>query len=119
MIGSSILSLFGGATTQVGIVALFSGITIVITNFMSNNATMYSVIPVAITTSLAAGLNPIPVVLAVDVTSKCASLLPCSSGEAAMCFGASGYNIRETWKFTLPAVLLLYIGTVAGVLLFF
>lgn len=119
MIGNAILSLFGGATTQLGLVALFTGITVVITNFMSNNATMYSVIPVAITTALAAGLNPIPVVVAVDVASKCASLLPCSSGEAAMCFGGSGYTPKETWKFVLPAAVITYVGTVAGALLFF
>ena len=119
MIGNAILSLFGGATTQIGLVALFTGITVIITNFMSNNATMYSVIPVAITTALAAGLNPAPVVLAVDVASKCASLLPCSSGEAAMCFGASGYTPKDTWKFVLPGVLITYVGTVAGALLFF
>ena len=119
MIGNAILSLFGGATTQVGLVALFTGITVIITNFMSNNATMYSVIPVAITTALAAGLNPVPVVVAVDVASKCASLLPCSSGEAAMCFGASGYTPKDTWKFVLPAALITYAGTVAGALIFF
>ena len=119
MIGNAILSLFGGATTQLGLVALFTGITVIITNFMSNNATMYSVIPVAITTALAAGLNPIPVVVAVDVASKCASLLPCSSGEAAMCFGASGYTPKDTWKFVLPAAVITYVSTVAGALIFF
>ena len=119
MIGETILSLFGGASSQLGLVALFSGITVIITNFMSNNATMYSVIPIAVTTALAAGLNPAPVVLAVDVAAKCASLLPCSSGEAAMCFGASGYSPKDTWKFVLPAVAITYVGTVAGALLFF
>ncbi len=120
MIGNAILSLFGGATTQLGLVALFTGITVIITNFMSNNATMYSVIPVAITTALAAGLNPIPVVVAVDVASKCASLLPCSSGEAAMCFGGiSGYTPKDTWKFVLPAAVITYVSTVAGALIFF
>ena len=119
LIGESILSLFGGASTQFGLIALFGGITIVITNFMSNNATMYSVIPVAITTALAAGLNPIPVILTVDVTAKCACLLPCSSGEAAMCHGASGYTLKETWKFTLPACAIFYVGTLVGTYLFF
>ena len=113
------MSLFGGASTQFGLIALFGGITIVITNFMSNNATMYSVIPVAITTALAAGLNPIPVILTVDVTAKCACLLPCSSGEAAMCHGASGYTLKETWKFTLPACAIFYVGTLVGTYLFF
>lgn len=119
LLGNTILSFFGGATTQLGLVALFTGITVVLTNFMSNNATMYSVIPVAITTSIAAGLNPVPVVVAVDVASKCASLLPCSSGEAAMCFGASGYTPRDTWKFVLPSTVITYIATVVGSMLFF
>lgn len=119
IIGNAIVSLFGGEMTQFSLVAIFSGIAIVVTNFMSNNATMYSIIPVAVTTAMAAGLNPIPAVLAIDVVVKCACVLPCSSGEAAMCYGASGYTIKDTWKFTIPATLLFYVGTLIGVLIFF
>ena len=119
IIGNAIVSLFGGEMTQFSLVAIFSGIAIVVTNFMSNNATMYSIIPVAVTTAMAAGLNPIPAVLAIDVVVKCACVLPCSSGEAAMCYGASGYTIKDTWKFTIPATILFYAGTLVGVSLFF
>lgn len=119
IIGNAIVSLFGGEMTQFSLVAIFSGIAIVVTNFMSNNATMYSIIPVAVTTAMAAGLNPIPAVLAIDVVVKCACVLPCSSGEAAMCYGASGYTIKDTWKFTIPATILFYVGTLVGVSLFF
>ena len=119
IIGNAMVSLFGGEMTQFSLVAVFSGIAIVVTNFMSNNATMYSIIPVAVTTAMAAGLNPIPAVLAIDVAVKCACVLPCSSGEAAMCYGASGYTIKETWKFTIPATILFYIGTLIGVSIFF
>ena len=119
IIGNTIISLFGGATTEFGLVALFSGITIVITNFMSNNASMYSMIPVAITTAIAAGVNPIPAVLAIDVASKCSFILPCSSGEAAMCFGASGYTPQQTLKFALPAIVLYYIALLLGMKLIF
>lgn len=119
IIGNAIVSLFGGEMTQFSLVAIFSGIAIVVTNFMSNNATMYSIIPVAVTTAMAAGLNPIPAVLAIDVVVKCACVLPCSSGEAAMCYGASGYTIKDTWKFTIPATVLFYVGTLIGVSIFF
>ncbi len=119
MIGNAIISLFGGATSELGLVALFAGIAIIITNFMSNNATMYALIPVAVTTGIAAGINPAPAVLAIDVAVKCAFILPSASGEAAMCYGASGYNFKETWKFTIPALILFYIGTVAGAYFFF
>lgn len=115
MIGKAIISLFGGATSEIGLVALFAGIAIIITNFMSNNATMYALIPVAVTTGIAAGINPAPAVLAIDVAVKCAFILPSASGEAAMCYGASGYNFKETLKFTIPAQILFYIGTVAGI----
>lgn len=119
LIGRAILSVFGGATTEFGLIALFGGITIIITNFMSNTASMYAMIPVAITTSLAAGVNPIPVMLAIDVASKCACLLPCSSGEAAMCYGASEYTLKDTIKFTIPTIIIYYIGTVAGIYLLY
>ncbi len=119
IIGNGIVSLVGGNMTQFSLVAIFSGIAVIVTNFMSNNATMYSLIPVAVSTALAAGLNPIPAVLAIDVAVKCACALPCSSGEAAMCYGASGYTIKDTWKFTLPANIIFYIGTLVGAFLFF
>ncbi len=119
IIGKSILSLFGGATTEFGLIALFGGITIIITNFMSNNATMYSMIPVAITTAIAAGVNPIPVMLTVDIAAKCACLLPCSSGEAAMCFGGSGYTPAQTMKFTIPACILYYVTMLLGMWILF
>jgi len=119
LIGQTIISMFGGATTQFGLIALFGGITIIITNFMSNNASMYSLIPVAITTAIAAGVNPVPVVLTIDVASKAACMLPCSSGEAAMCYGGSGYTPKETLKFTIPMIVLYYVSLVAGMLILF
>lgn len=36
-----------------------------------------------------------------------------------MCYGASRYTIKETWKFTVPAVILFYVATLAGVYIFF
>ena len=119
IVGSTIISLFGGATTEFGLVALFAGITIIITNFMSNNASMYSMIPVAITTAIAAGVNPIPAVLAIDVAAKCSFILPCSSGEAAMCFGASGYTPQQTLKFAVPAIVIYYAALLLGMKLIF
>lgn len=119
LIGQSIISLFGGATTEFGLIALFGGITVIITNFMSNNASMYSLIPVAITTALAAGVNPVPVVLTIDVASKAACMLPCSSGEAAMCYGGSGYTPGQTLKFTIPMIIIYYVSLVAGMLILF
>lgn len=119
MIGKGILSLFGGASTELGLIAMFGGITIVLTNFMSNNASMYSIMPVAILTSVAAGINPVPVMLTVDVASKCSYILPCSSGEAAMCFGGSGYTPKETMKFTFIAVVIYYVTMVLGMIVLF
>lgn len=119
MIGNAILSLFGGASTEIGLIALFGAITIVLTNFMSNNASMYSIMPVAIMTAVAAGINPVPVMLTVDIAAKCAYLLPCSSGEAAMCYGGSGYTPKQTLKFTIPAVVIYYVTMVLGMIVLF
>lgn len=119
IIGTTILSFFGGATTEFGLIALFGGITIIVTNFMSNNASMYSMIPVAITTAIAAGVNPIPVMLTIDVAAKCACFLPCSSGEAAMCYGGSGYTPAQTMKFTIPACIMYYVMLLVGMKILF
>lgn len=119
LIGHTIISLMGGASSELGLIALFGGITVILTNFMSNNATMYSMIPVAITTAIAAGVNPVPLVLTIDVASKASCLLPCSSGEAAMCYGGSGYTPKETIKYTVVSLVVYYVALIAGMMILF
>ncbi len=119
LIGSLILKLLGGSPNQSFVVIAFAGITLLITNFMNNTTTYNVLIPLAVSTSIAAGFDPRPAAMAVATCSYCAILLPSASGAAAIAYAAGGYRMKETLKFTLPFILLCWISAAAGILLFF
>ena len=119
IIGNVILKMIGGVNSQLGLVMIFTAVSLVVTNIMSNVATFNVLIPLAVSTAIAAGVNPVPVALAAGLSSTCACILPCSSGESAMCYGASGYKFKDTYKFTIPLILVYYVFQVLGITLFF
>lgn len=119
MIGNFILSLMGDVSSPFMLCVVFIGVTLIVTNLMSNMATFNMVIPLAVSTALAAGIEPGPLATAVAIASTCALVLPCSSGESAMAYAASGYNMGRTFKFTIPFVLLFYISILASMMIFY
>lgn len=119
MIGNVILSLMGDVSSPFMLCVVFIGATLIVTNLMSNMATFNMVIPLAVSTALAAGIEPGPLATAVAIASTCALVLPCSSGESAMAYAASGYNMGRTFKFTIPFVLLFYISILASMMIFY
>lgn len=119
IIGEFILSMLGDISSPFLLCAVFVGVTLILTNLMSNMATFNMVIPLAVSTALAAGVEPGPLATAVAIASTCACVLPCSSGESAMAYAASGYNMGKTFKFTIPFVLLFYVSLLAGMMIFY
>lgn len=119
VIGDFILSLMGGANSKLALVIVFSGVTLIVTNLMSNVATYNVMVPLAVSTAVAAGINPAALALASGLASFCACMLPCSSGESAMCYAASGYSMKDTFKFTIGFVLLFWVSLVIDIMVFF
>ncbi|MBI4888253.1 MAG: anion permease [Acidobacteria bacterium] len=101
----------GGGFTAV---ALFSVLTIVVTQITSNTAAIAIVVPIVISTFQGLGLNPIPFVYIVTALGNCGFALPSSAGGPAV---AAGYGINlqtMLWKglvmSALALVTLLAIG---------
>jgi di/tricarboxylate transporter len=119
IIGEFILSLMGNVSSPLLLCAVFVGVSLILTNLMSNMATFNMLIPLAVSTALAAGVAPGPLATAVGIASTCACVLPCSSGESAMAYAASGYNMGKTFRFTIPFVLLFYVSLMASMMIFY
>lgn len=119
VIGDFILSLMGGANSKLALIMVFSGVTLIVTNLMSNVATYNVMVPLAVSTAIAAGINPAALALSAGLASSCACMLPCSSGESAMCYAASGYSMKDTFKFTIGFVLLFWVSLVIDIMVFF
>jgi len=93
--------------------ALFSVLTIVVTQITSNTAAIAIVVPITISTFQGLGLNPIPFVYIVTALGNCGFALPSSAGGPAV---AAGYGINlqtMLWKGLLLSLLALV--TILGV----
>ncbi|HEY5617741.1 MAG TPA: SLC13 family permease [Vicinamibacterales bacterium] len=97
-------------------VAMFSVLTIVVTQITSNTAAIAIVVPIVISTFQGLGINPIPYVYLVSALGNCGFALPSSAGGPAV---AAGYGINLQTMFwkglglsLLALVTLLAIGYV-------
>jgi sodium-dependent dicarboxylate transporter 2/3/5 len=97
-------------------IAVFSFLTMLITQVTSNTATVAIVVPITITTFQGLGLNPVPFVYIVSVAANYGLMLPSSSAGPAI---AAGYEVdlstmfwRGLWLSALSWVVVLAIGYV-------
>jgi sodium-dependent dicarboxylate transporter 2/3/5 len=95
-------------------VAVFSVLTMIITQITSNTAAVAIAVPITISTFQTLGMNPIPYVYIVTIVGNCGFILPSSAGGPAV---AAGYGINLRTMFTkglqasaLVLVLLLVLG---------
>ncbi len=72
-------------------IAVFTGITIIVAQIMSNVASIAIMAPIAIGVAQTLHMNPIPLVYVVIAASHCGFMLPSSSGSAAV---AAGYGVN-------------------------
>jgi sodium-dependent dicarboxylate transporter 2/3/5 len=95
-------------------IAVFSFLTMLITQVTSNTATVAIVVPITITTFQGIGLNPIPYVYIVSVAANYGLMLPSSSAGPAI---AAGYEVNLSvmfwqglWLSALSWAMLLVLG---------
>jgi len=118
-LGDAIVAGLGGAPAQVALVVTFSVLTLVMSEVTSHTAATNMVGPLAITTAVSAGLNPIPVAVAVALSASLGFMLPVSTPPNAIVY-ASGYipitkmlkagviiDIVGIFCITIPIVLLI------------
>ena len=79
-----------------GAVAIFSLLTIVLTQTTSNTAAIAVTVPITVTTFQSLGMNPVPFVYIVAVAGNCGLMLPSSSGGSAI---AAGYGVNVKTMF--------------------
>ena len=85
----------GGGFTAV---AMFSVLTMIVTQITNNTAAVAIVVPIVISTFQGLGINPIPYVYLVSALGNCGFALPSSAGGPAV---AAGYGINlqaMLWK---------------------
>lgn len=87
-----------GARTEVGLVFLFGVVAICLTEVTSNTATATMVVPLAIATARAAGVDPLGPALAAGIACSMAFMLPVSTPPNAIVYGSGRIRITEMAK---------------------
>ena len=98
------------------VLGLFYLFTALITNVVSNNASVVLMIPVAIEAAEAIGADPFTFVLAVTFGASTAMLTPIGYQTNLMVYAPGGYKFTDFFRVGAPLQLLLTVVTTLGLL---
>jgi di/tricarboxylate transporter len=104
---SHIVSLMGNASPFWLLTAVF-GLSVLLTQPMSNQAAAVVILPIAIQTALQAGLNPRTFAMMVAVASSCSYLTPLEPA-CLMVHGPGHYRFADFIKLGFPLTIIIYI----------
>jgi len=94
-LAESLVPFAGGGGFQA--IAVFTALTVILAQVISNVATVAIVGPVAIGVFQNLGLNPIPYIYVIAAAGHCGFMLPSSAGSSAI---AAGYGVNLRTMFT-------------------
>ncbi|MUW14345.1 sodium-coupled transporter [Halorubrum sp. CBA1125] len=116
-LGERIVGL-GGLLSPLILLGAFYLFTALLTNLISNNASVVLMIPVAIDAATAVGANPFSFVLAVTFAASTAFMTPVGYQTNLMVYGPGGYRFSDFVRVGLPLQLLLTVVTPLGIAFF-
>ncbi|MFW5900593.1 MAG: SLC13 family permease [Halodesulfurarchaeum sp.] len=108
----------GGVLSPIVLLGVFYLFTALLTNLISNNASIVLMVPVAIDAALTLDANPFSFVLAVTFAASTAFMTPVGYQTNLMVYGPGGYRFSDFFRVGLPLQLLLTIVTTLGITLF-
>jgi di/tricarboxylate transporter len=98
------------------VLGLFYLFTALITNVVSNNASVVLMIPVAIEAAQSIGADPLTFVLAVTFGASTAMLTPIGYQTNLMVYGPGGYEFTDFFRVGAPLQVILAVVTTLGLL---
>lgn len=119
MLANGTISLFH-AHGALPLLAAFTVLTAILTQVLPGGASAPLIVaPIAISTAVQLGANPRAFAMAVALATGTSMLAPFSHPVNVLVMGPGGYNLRDYVRAGLPLVILLVIGIVALVPVFF
>ncbi|HEX9733309.1 MAG TPA: SLC13 family permease [Thermoanaerobaculia bacterium] len=109
---------FGAALGPWAVVALLYLVTMVLTEVMSNNSTAVLMVPIAVSTAAALGVDGKTFLMTVTFASSASFLTPMGYKTNAMVYGPGGYTFMDYIRVGLPLKLIVWVLTVALLPLF-
>jgi di/tricarboxylate transporter len=97
-----------GAENSYALLTCFFVLTVALTQPMSNQAAALVVLPIAIQTGLALGVNPRTFAMMVAVAASCSYLTPLEP-SCLMVYGPGKYKFSDFFKVGMPLTLVIYV----------
>lgn len=110
MIVDKLVEVAGSSDPQLLLVLLF-GITVVLTNFLSNTASAVLMAPIAVTTAEQAGVSPYPLAITVLFAASAAFLTPVASPVVTLVVEPGRYRFIDFIKLGTPLLLIVFAVT--------
>ncbi|AGN01697.1 arsenite transport protein [Salinarchaeum sp. Harcht-Bsk1] len=104
-----------GGLTPILLLGVFYLLTAVLTNVVSNNASVVLLIPVAVDVAVATGADPFAFAIAVTFAASTAFMTPMGYQTNLMVYGPGGYRFMDFVRVGAPLQLLLAVVTVLGI----
>ena len=108
-----------GALPLLGVLAVMYLVTALLTNVISNNASVVLMIPVAFETATQVGGDPFAFVLAVTFAASTAFMTPVGYQTNLFVYGPGGYRFTDYLKVGTPLQLLFAVVTTFGIALIY
>ena len=103
----------------IGVLALFYVVTALLTNVISNNASVVLMIPVAVEAATTLGANAFSFVLAVTFAASTAFMTPVGYQTNLFVYGPGGYRFTDYIRVGGPLQLVFVVVTTLGIVFFF
>lgn len=114
----ALVGLTGNYLPVIGVLWVFYIVTGLVTNIISNNASVVLMIPVAVETAHEVGGNPFAFILAVTFAASTAFMTPVGYQTNLFVYGPGGYKFSDYARVGGPLQLLLSVVTVIGIAFF-
>lgn len=110
--------LFAAAWKPIAMLTVIYAITMVVTEMLSNNATVVLMMPIALGVAAKLGLDPRPFAIAVTLASSAAFATPIGYQTNTFVYSAGGYRFGDFVRIGLPLNLIYLVGAVTLIPLF-
>jgi di/tricarboxylate transporter len=105
----------GASMPALALLFVFYGVTAIVTQLISNNASVVLMIPMAVEAAELTGAEPFSFVLAVTFGASCALLTPIGYQTNLMVYGPGGYRFTDFVRMGAPLQVLLAVATCGGI----